>query len=379
MQTIQHNNAWIQDTWNKIDNKLQKTAVRSREKLPYTTIGGVHDDRSQVQPDCWTNGFWPGLMWLMYTVTQNEEYRKTAEQAESQLDRAFTHLEELNHDVGFMWHISSGVNYRLTGNAVSKNRTMLAAALLSSRFNLKGGYIRAWNARNDGLDTTGWTIIDCMMNLPLLYWASKETGDDRFRYIAEAHADKAMTSHIRADGSVNHIVNHNPLTGEMIETLGGQGYGIGSTWSRGQGWALYGFILSYIHTQKTAYLDTAKKTAHYFISNLADCYLPLCDFRAPAEPVIYDSTAGAIAACGLIEIAKNVPEYESGIYLDAAINILQTLETQCCNWSDNEDSILQMGTELYHNEKTRHMPIIYGDYFFTEALYKLLGNDFLFW
>ena len=193
-----------------------------------------------------------------------------------------------------------------------------------------------------------------------------------------AHADMAMRDHVREDGSMNHIVVHDPESGEMVETLGGQGYGVGSTWSRGESWGLYGFILSYIHTGEERYLDTAKKIAHYFISNVADTdYLPLVDFRAPEEPVLYDSTAGAIAACGLIEIAKHVPEFEQRPYITAAIKILKAMEEKFCNWEENEDSILQMGTEMY--TKGIHMPIIYGDYFFAEAIAKLRGSEFNPW
>lgn len=142
---------------------------------------------------------------------------------------------------------------------------------------------------------------------------------------------------------------------------------------------LYGFALSYIHTGKQEYLDTAKKIAHYFIACICDDYLPKCDFRSPNEPVIYDSTAGAIAACGLLEIAKNVPEHEKKIYFNAAVKMLKALEENFCNWEEDEDSILQMGTEAYHREEGKHIPIIYGDYYFVEAIYKLKGNTTLFW
>ena len=218
-----------------------------------------------------------------------------------------------------------------------------------------------------------------MMNIPILYWASNEIGDTRFKKIAMRYADMAMRDHVRADGSVNHIVVHDPdVPDTVLETKGGQGYGVGSCWSRGAAWALYGFILSYIHTKEERYLDTAKKVAHYFVSNVMNTgWLPLIDFRAPDEPVYYDSTAGAIAACGLIEIAKNCPEFEKNIYLSAAIKMLKAMEKEWCDWSETEDSILQMGSERYGGGM--HMPIIYGDYFFTEAVLKLKGCDFLPW
>lgn len=375
---IKENEKWIQDVWEKIDNKLSLVAVRSKDKIPYTTVNGVHDDRSKKNISGWTNGFWGGLMWLMYIDTKNEVYRTAAENSEKLLDGAlYEKYEELNHDVGFMWHIVSGVNYRHTGNPLSKTRNLMAANLLAARYNINGKFIRAWNAN----EKIGWTIIDTMMNMPLLYWASKEVEDDRYKYVAMAHVDTTMRDHVRNDGSVAHIVSHDLQTGELIEIFGGQGYDVESSWSRGQAWALYGFVLSYIHTGKQEYLDTAKKVAHYFIANVCDDYLPIVDFRAPDEPVLYDSTAGACAACGLIEIANNVPEHEKKIYMSAAIKILKAMEQEFCNWSDNEDSILQMGTVLYHGSEWNavHKPIIYGDYYFVEAIYKLRENKFLFW
>ncbi|MEG1880142.1 MAG: glycoside hydrolase family 88 protein [Oscillospiraceae bacterium] len=367
---------WIDDVWAKADNKLKKVAVRSREKIPYTTINGVHDNMAEKDICWWTNGFWPGLMWLMYVDTKNDVYKETAERAEELLDGAFENYEGLHHDVGFTWLISSGVNYRLFNNQKSKIRTLYAANILSSRYNIKGEFIRAWNH-----DCYGWAIIDCMMNIPLLYWASKEIDDPRYKYIAEAHANKTMENHVRPDGSVNHIVVYDHLEGAgMIDNLAGQGYEVGSSWSRGQSWAIYGYILSYIHTGKQEYLDTAKRVAHYFISCVCDDWLPKCDFRSPTEPVIYDTTAGACAACGLIEIARCVPEHEKKVYLNAALKLLTAMEEKFCNWEDDEDSILQMGTEAYRpREGGKHIPIIYGDYYFIEALYKLRDNDMLFW
>ena len=367
---------WIDETWEKIDRKLKPACKSAFDKLPYTTKNGKYAEKEDGDGVCWwTNGFWPALMWLMYIGTKDECYRNTAEHAEELLDAAFDDYDHLHHDVGFMWHISAGVNYRLFGGHKSKVRAMHAADILAARFNSSGKFIRAWNGKNN----LGFVIIDCMMNIPLLYWASQKTGDPRYKYVAMSHADTTMKTHLRADGSVHHIVNLDIVTGEPIEAFGGQGYELGSSWSRGQSWALYGYVLSYIHTGKQDYLEAAKRVAHYFIANTAEYAVPLCDFRAPKEPVIYDTTAGACAACGLIEIAKNVPEYEKALYLNAALRILKALDKDFCNWSDKEDSILQGGTEAYHSDSGKHIPIIYGDYFFTEAIYKLKGFDMLFW
>lgn len=366
---------WVDEIWSRIDAKLEYVAPLNKDKIPYITVDGVYNNMAEDDITWWTNGFWPGLMWLMYVGTKKEIYREAAERAEELLEGAFSEYERLHHDVGFMWLLSSGVNYRLFGGKKSKNRLSLAADILSGRYNPDGRYIRAWNE-----DKVGWVIIDCMMNINLLYHASEIYDDPRFRKTAMHHADTVMRTHIRPDGSANHIVDLDPDTGEAVEAFGGQGYGLGSSWSRGQAWALYGYILSYIHTGKAEYLDTAKRCANYFIANVCDDWLPRADFRSPAEPVIYDSTAGACAACGLLEIARNVPEHESGMYLNAAMELLKAMEREFCDWSREEQGILLMGTEAYHSRPERkHIAIIYGTYFFTEAIYKLKGFDMLFW
>ena len=376
-EIIQKNQQWIDETWKKLDEKLSRTAVKSRYKIPYTTVNGEHDDRSKGGNILmWTNGFWGGLMWQMYVGTGKECYKLTAEESERMLDGAFRYMNNWHHDVGFMWHITSGVNYRLTGNEASKNRNLLAAMSLMSRYNVDGNYIRCWN----GEDNAGWSIIDCMMNIPILYWASKEIGDPRFTRIAMRHADMSMRDHVREDGSINHIVVHDTEKADtMLGVRTGQGYSETSCWSRGASWALYGFTLSYIHTKAERYLDTAKKVANYFIQETEKTgWLPKLDFRQPEEPLYYDSTAGAIASCGLIELAKLVEdENEKEKYLVAAINILRAMEKNWCDWTETEDSILQMGSHKY--DKEQHMPIIYGDYYFAEAILKLKGTDFLAW
>lgn len=379
---ITANKDWIEETFNKIDKKLSLVAVRSRDKLPYTddAHSGVHDDhKNNVQ--LWTNGFWGGLMWMMYEATGNEDYLLTARRSEELLDPAFNDIDQLHHDVGFMWHLTAGADFRLTGDKAAKNRFLLAAMTLASRFKTSGGYIRAWNSPDGvGNNTDGWTIIDTMMNLPLLYHASATIEDDRFKQIAISHANKAMTDHVRPDGSINHIVRHDLETGEMTGSFAGQGYAVGSCWSRGESWALYGYALSYIYTGDEKYLNTAKRVAHYSIANLAmSNWIPIVDFRAPDEPVYYDATAGAIMACGLIEIAKAVPEYEKKLYLTAALNILKALDEKACSYDEKRDALLLMCNEAYISKCPPDHNIIYGDFFFAEAILKLKGSDFLPW
>ncbi|MBQ8720429.1 MAG: glycoside hydrolase family 88 protein [Clostridia bacterium] len=389
-QLINENKAWAEGVFKKIDNKMRSVTLRSRDKVGVDGVDadGIH---KKSRLSFWTSGFWGALNYLLYEHTKDEEYLKTAKASERGMDEAFLDFESLHHDVGFMWHILSGVGYRLTGDEASRVRNLFAASTLSGRFILNGGYIRAWNANRSGEDgkdiNEGRTIVDCMMNVPLLYWASREIGDDRFKQIAMAHADRTIEDHIRPDGSVVHIVDRDRESGEVVATRGGQGYAVGSSWSRGQAWGLYGFVLSYIHTGEVRYLDAAKRIANYFIASCCDDWLPRVDFRSPSEPVYYDSTAGAIAACGLIELGKILPEHEGGMYTNAAINILRAMEKSFCNFDPANDHMLDYGSVRYPATKSDmekinslvHISIIYGDYFYTEAILKLMGSEFLPW
>ena len=372
--------AWAQETLERTAHKLEKVAQRSAEKIPYTTVDGVHDDKSgDKEIGWWTNGFWGGIMWQMYTLTGKEIYRNIAEQNEKKLDADLMDYEKLDHDNGFKWLPTAVADYRVTGNRSSKNRGLLAAGNLAGRYNCAGKFIRAWNDwPNSKVDRRGWAIIDCMMNLPLLYWASEETGDPRFSQIAANHADTAMKAFIRGDGSANHIVEFDPASGEMIKSYGGQGYGEGSSWKRGQSWGLYGFMLSYLHTQNNAYLETAERIANYFIANIPDSGLIPVDFRQPEDVKLEDSTAAAIASCGLIELARQKDGRQQKIYLNAALKMLQALTKNSFNWNEEEDNLLTKCTAAYHDEK-HEFSIIYGDYFFLEALMKLTDKELFIW
>ncbi|KAF6655228.1 glycoside hydrolase family 88 protein [Paenibacillus polymyxa] len=382
MLTLDSTTVWVNEIIDQIIAKMEWLSEKSRNKIPYTTIDGEHDDRSVCNPthteadgiNWWTNGFWGGMLWQMYHATGNPRYKDVAEISEQKLDACFHNYYGLHHDVGFMWLPTSVANFKLTQNPVSRKRAMHAANLLAGRYNLAGEFIRAWNDL-EGEDTRGWAIIDCMLNIPLLYWASEETGDPRFRQIAVKHADMTMNTFVRADGSVNHIVELDPFVGGVVKTYGGQGYEEGSSWTRGQSWALYGFMMSYNHTQKEEYLNTAKRVAHYFIANIPENGVIPVDFRQPKEPALEDSTAAAIAACGLIEIAKVVGLHEKDMYLRAAIKLLQALHV---DWTTGCDCILKNGSASYH-ATTHHQSIIYGDYFFIEAMFKLKGSDLYFW
>ena len=377
---------------NKIIEKETRVAERNKGKIPYTAKNHVFDDRSDRKDICWwTNGFYGGTMWQLYNATKNDLFKECAKELENKLDAALMDYNGMDHDAGFRWLPTSVANFRLFKEKESWNRALLAAANLAGRFNLNGSFIRAWNDWGDDRDTTGWAIIDCMMNLPLLYWATEELGDPRFKAIAVAHADTAMKSFIREDGSVRHIVGFDPASGEYIRDYGGQGYGEGSSWTRGQSWALYGFTLSYIHTGEKRYLETAIKVADKFIERIPENGLIPVDFDQPAEPAYVDSTAAAIASCGLItlhEVLNGAGEENGNCaadsenkctkYLDAAMKMLSALDELDCDYDPAHDELLTRCTAAYH-DKDHEFPIIYGDYYYIEAIWKLTGRELFIW
>lgn len=359
----------IKEIFDKLDKKLEKVCERNLDKIPYTTIDGVYDNKYETDVCWWTNGFYPALMWIMYNATGKECYKKAARRSQELLREAFKERDGLHHDVGFMWYLSEGADYILTGRKEAKAAAFYAADMLMGRFNLKGGFIRAWNDE-DNTDRSGWTIIDCMMNIPLLYWASREAGDERYALVAMKHADMAMRDHVRENGSTNHICVHDEPDRSLTKVLGGQGLSESSCWSRGNAWAVYGFVQSFMHTKEKKYLDTAVKCADYFIENVKGEWIAKSDFDQPEDPWIIDTSAGVIAACGMIEIYNAT---KNDKYRDAAIEIVKATAEKYCDWDTERDGVVMFGNESYKNPP-EHKHLVYADYYFAEALSLLLGN-----
>ncbi len=291
------------------------------------------------------------------------------------MDEALDRYELLHHDVGFMWILSSGANYKLSGDKKSRLRLLKVSNYLAGRFNIKGNFIRAWN-RN-----IGGAIIDCLMNLTLLYWAANETEDPRFAHIAEAHINTVLKYFVRSDGSVNHIVLFNPETGEFIESLAGQGSAADSAWSRGAAWAIYGLALAYRYFKSEEMLMCCKKVANFFLANLPEDYVAHWDFRVErTEETPRDTSAAACAACGLLELSKHLPRAESDMYSEKAYLILKSLTENYANLDDDaQQSILRCGTGNFPANENVNVGLIYGDYFYMEGISRMAGNDKIFW
>lgn len=367
MKLSHQEQAWLCRVSAQLDEKMRYGVTKAQEKegIPYTTSNG---EWVCWHINWWTNGFWPASMWQMYLMSGKNLYREEALRTEILLDAALANFKDMDHDAGFMWLIHSGVRYGLEKNQDSYDRTLFAANMLASRFN-PNGFIRAWN----GKDNAGLAIIDCMMNLPLLYWASEMTSDPRYRLIAMRHADTAMKHFVRPDGSCNHIVVFDPENGAVLDTPAGQGFEAGSSWSRGQAWALYGFTLSYLCTKKPEYLGIARRVANYFMANIPADGVPRCDFRQPEEPDLLDCAAGAIAASGLLTLADILPEQEA-VCRQAALNILMSMENRYADWTQATPAVLTRCTAAWHDTAQHHITMDYADYFFIEAIGKLRGE-----
>ena len=366
---------WAGDIWSLIEKKISAERDRIGSDMPYIPVNGRYHDMGEEHLTWWTNSFWAGILWQMYHATGQEKYAESAQGLEERLDKALEEYQRLDHDLGFMWSHTAVAHYRLKKDEKSRLRGLHAAAMLASRFQSAGNYFRAWNIPGESV-----AIVDCLMNLPLLYWGSEVSGNPAWKQLAMAHADTALTEILRPDGSSNHIVEYDMETGEILGKPGGQGFGEGSSWSRGISWAIYGMSLSYRYTGKQEYLDAAKRTAHYFIANAAmNDYDVIIDFRAPREPVYYDNTAAVCAACGLLELSEHVGEYEKDLYVTSALRLLHRITERFCSWNPEEDGITLCGSARYHREEDREVPIIYGDYFLVEAILRLLDRDFLIW
>ena len=368
---------WLNDTLQKIRDKYgwsMEYAARDG-MIPYKSEGCKWIPSPFDGNSWWTGGFWPAIMWQLYAATGEEKFMLEARRVQALLEAELVRHDLLNHDMGFMYLLSFGADYRLTGNTEALRTTLIAADVLAGRFN-PAGFIRAWNGRGK----EGWAIVDCLMNLSLLHFATEKTGDPRYRNIALRHADMSLQHFLREDGSCNHIMIFDPVTGEALDSPGGQGYEKGSSWSRGQAWALYGFAISFINTGEARYLDAARKIADYFIANIREDGLTDCDFRQPKGEERIDNIAAACASCGLMELSKHVGKEDGEKYTKAALRMLKALDSRCSDWSQDSFGILQKCTASYHDDGAgRHVNIVYGDYFFTEAICKLRGTDPMLW
>ncbi|MGI5947374.1 MAG: glycoside hydrolase family 88 protein [Lachnospiraceae bacterium] len=334
----------------------------------------------------WTTGFWTGCIWLAYEHTGDEAFKEAALiQAQSFLERIEQKIDVNHHDMGFLYSLSCVAAYKLTGSEVGKKAALLAADHLAERFRTVGNFLQAWG--NPGEPKEYRLIIDCLLNLPLLYWASEVTGDRSYADKAKAHIQTAMKCLVRPDHSTYHTHFFDVNTGEPTYGVTHQGNRNGSAWARGQAWGIYGAALSYRYVKNPEYLDLFFEVTDYFIEHLPEDLVPYWDFdfnTGSSEP--RDSSASAIAICGIYEMCKYLDEEKAAPYLEAADKMLRALIDHCANGDYNKSNgILLHGTYARDSKentcKNRGVDECntWGDYFYMEALIRTLKDWELYW
>ncbi len=355
---------------NDISKKTIKVADDIGVQFPYNEKNGKYEMDSIT---AWTTGYYPGLLWQVYNVSKEEKLKDIAIELEEMLDEIIKNDTTPGHDVGFVWLLTSGQHYKLNKNSESRRRLIQMATQLAGRFNIVGNFIRAWNGDDGDENVPSLAIIDCMMNIPLLFKATEITGDPRFSHIAKAHADMVLKNFIDDDGAVRHICRINQYTGEFVEAIGGQGYSHESAWSRGAGWAIYGMAMAYRYTNDERYLKASEKVAKFFISQIQDDFVPAWDFRAP-DKEIKDTSAAAIAASGMIELSNFAEDKE--YYIENAKKILSALYDNYSNFDNDNQAMLTRATANHSGNENVEVGLIYADYYFVEAICKLYKKTF---
>ncbi len=334
----------------------------------------------------WTTGFWTGEIWLAYEHTGDERLRKAGEiQIDSFLERIEKKIEVDHHDMGFLYSPSCVAGYKLVGNKKGREAAIKAADQLISRFHPVGEFIQAWGAMD--APENHRLIIDCLLNLPLLYWASEETGEDKYKTIADKHIRTALANVIREDYSTWHTFFFNSETGEPDHGATCQGYRDGSAWARGQAWGVYGTALAYKYTHREEYLPIFKNVCEYFLSHLPDDLVPYWDLEfTDGSDQPRDSSSASIAACGMLEMAKYLTAEDSAHYKTLAGQIMKSVYDNYAVKDSKESNGL-----VLHSTYSNHSPYntcnhygvdecnSWGDYFYMEALTRLKKDWRLYW
>ena len=322
----------------------------------------------------WTTSFFTGMALIAWNETEDEYFiRNVLELDPLYQKKAGEHAADTMHDLGFLYSLYAVALYKLTGESRHRDLGLKAAAVLANRFVPDGSYIRAWGRMDEpDTDYAGLAIIDCMMNLPLLYWASAETGDPRFSEIAIKHSDTTLRHFIREDDSVYHAFRFGARHGGENYC----GYGVESHWARGTAWAIYGFAMGYRHTGDGRYLDASLRMTRKFLSLLDDGIVPVWDFRLPDDPALHirDSSAAAIAACGILELeTAGVTDAELGAWKHKLIDRL------CSPSYMNTDPMVRGSVKHGQVGMAVDAYTSWGDYYLMEALAREAGMGIPWW
>ncbi|MFN7023554.1 MAG: glycoside hydrolase family 88 protein [Pseudorhizobium sp.] len=370
---------------------LDVAVAQVRRNLPaftytaqnHSSVNGFYAPVANTQ---WTAGFWPGEIWLAFEHTGDKIFRYAAQiQVQSFLHRIENRIETDHHDMGFLYSPSCIAAWKLVGDADGRRAALLAAEQLMERFQPVGQFIQAWGRR--GVAEEYRYIIDCLLNLPLLYWASRETGDDRYRTTALIHARTTLAHSIRPDNSTYHTFFMDPETGAPVRGATKQGYRDDSFWARGQAWGIAGIALSYRYEPIADYRKAFDRLLEFYLTKLPVDMVPYWDLvftDDDGEP--RDTSAASIVACGLLDMADMVEEREAARYRDLARRMVKSLSEHYAV----KDPAVSNGLVL-HGTYSKKSPyntcrgegvdecVSWGDYYFMEALTRLSRDWSSYW
>lgn len=400
---------FIHSSWTSKDKDFVKKSFEAAEPL-YNHLLKITDGNFKDYPhslyengsikylqiDEWTGGFWPGSLWYIYSYTKDEKWKDAA--------LKWTHSLESNqyntshHDIGFMMYCSYGNALNYVDDPKYQEILVQSAKSLTKRYSPVVGSIQSWNTRKSKGDINLWeypVIMDNMMNLELLFYASKVTKDPFYREVAINHAVKTMENHLRKDNSSYHVVNYDPKTGKVLHKQTLQGFSDESTWARGQAWGIYGFTTVFRETNDKRFLKAAINMADFFLDhpNLPTDKIPYWDFnvgQAGFKPdwdfdpnrfkeIPRDASAAAITSSALLELSTFVKGKQKAKYFDAAVAMLKSLSSDTYLNTDNNNPyfLLKHSTGNLPSNREIDVPLIYADYYFLEALTrydKMISN-----
>lgn len=365
--------AYIEQAISKVLKKIDIMMERFGERFPFcASENGKYEVIENIE---WTTGFWTGMLHLAYEHTGNEKYRALADKHvlsfKERIERKGKDVQ--HHDLGFLYTLSCIAAYKVYGNETAKKAALEAADFLCTRYLKTAGIIQAWGDLNDP-EQQGRMIIDCNLNLPLLYWASETTGNGEYKKIAYTHVKNAQKYIIREDASTFHTFYMDVETGKPKFGKTHQGKSDDSCWARGQAWGVYGFMLSYAYTKDVSLLETVQKLTAYFLNRLPDDLIPYWDLSiANGSDEPRDSSSAAIVVCGLLELLKYLPltDEKRGFYENVVYAMVKNMNELYVSTDSTEDGVLAHSTYALPQGKGIDEFCSWGDYYYFEALMRM--------
>jgi unsaturated chondroitin disaccharide hydrolase len=361
--------------------KISSLLPRFADCFPGANTEGLHypAERENIE---WTTSFFSGMLWLLYQHTGDDAYLPTLERhLESFYDRVERPGNIHTHDLGFLYSLSCYPAILLKKNERARTCFLKAADYLKARYFDKAGIIQAWGDLSDP-ENRGRMIIDCLLNLPLLYQAARLTGNEHYRDIAYTHARQAQRYLVREDSSTYHTFYMDVVTGAPRFGTTAQGYSDSSCWARGQVWGVYGFTLSYRHTGDRSFLDTACRLLDYYLACLPTDYVNYWDLCFSEGNQPRDSSSTAIVCCGILELLEHLPlTHPRRTVYENALTLMMTSLAKSYTTRDipDADGLLLHGVYSIPHHRGVDECTIWGDYYYVEALYRLVYGDCAYW